>query len=244
LKQHEAVIKVMEAKGGIATLGSLYQIVPQMPGCEWKTKTPFASIRRIVQDERYFFKIRPGLWALKSYKDKLPPEILPPKTEPKAKQEEYSHTYYQGLLVELGNMKAYSTYVPNQDKNKLFLGKRLREITTVPDIYRYGYDHIIQEARTIDVIWFNERKMPASHFEVEHSTPIYRSLMKFVELQDFRTDFYIVADDRRKIEFESKLSLSIFANIGTRTRFISYIKLSDWHTKTSEMKCLEKSLNL
>ena len=72
MKQYEAVIKVMESKGGYATLGSLYHEVLKIRECEWKTKTPFASIRRIVQDERFFFKIRPGLWALKTYREKLP----------------------------------------------------------------------------------------------------------------------------------------------------------------------------
>jgi hypothetical protein len=86
MKQHEAVIRIMEENGGYSTLGYLNQNVLLVKGCEWKTKTPFASIRRIVQDERFFFKIRPGLWALKTYKDKLPPEILPTKNEPKEKQ--------------------------------------------------------------------------------------------------------------------------------------------------------------
>ena len=52
MKQHEAVIKVMEGKGGYATLGLLYQEALNIPGVIWKTKTPFASIRRIVQDDK------------------------------------------------------------------------------------------------------------------------------------------------------------------------------------------------
>ena len=60
MKQYEAVTKVMEENGGFATLGCLYQNVLKVPNCEWKTKTRFASIRRIVQDERFFFKIKPG----------------------------------------------------------------------------------------------------------------------------------------------------------------------------------------
>jgi len=63
MKQYEAVIKVMENNGGYATLGFLNQEVLKIKDCIWLTKTPFASIRRIVQDERFFFKIRPGLWA-------------------------------------------------------------------------------------------------------------------------------------------------------------------------------------
>jgi hypothetical protein len=77
MKQYEAVIKVMEENGGYATLGYLNQNVLKIDGCKWATKTPFASIRRIVQDNRFFFKIRPGLWALKSHRTRLPSEVLP-----------------------------------------------------------------------------------------------------------------------------------------------------------------------
>jgi hypothetical protein len=59
MKQHEAVVEVMKKNGGFATLGLLYRKALEIPGVSWKTKTPFASIRRIVQDKRFFFKIRP-----------------------------------------------------------------------------------------------------------------------------------------------------------------------------------------
>jgi hypothetical protein len=244
MKQHEAVIKVMEEHGGYATLGQLNQSVFKVEGCEWKTKTPFASIRRIVQDERFFLKIRPGLWALKTYKDKLPPEILPSKNQPKAKQIEYSHTYYQGLLVELGNLQKYKTFVPNQDKNRYYLGKRLSDITTISDMYNFSYNHIVNKAHTVDVMWFNERNMPASIFEIEHSTDIYNSLLKFVELQDFYTKFRIVADEARKREFQAKLSLQAFKTIIDRVKFWNYDEVAEFHSKASEYKEIESRLEL
>ena len=71
MKQHEAVIKTMEKNGGFATLGHLYENVLKISDCKWNTKTPYASIRRIVQDDRFFFKIKPGLWALKSHKEEV-----------------------------------------------------------------------------------------------------------------------------------------------------------------------------
>lgn len=244
MKQYEAVIKVMESKGGYATLGSLNQEVLKIKECAWKTKTPFASIRRIVQDKRFFFKIRPGLWALNSCKSKLPPEIFPTEDQTIKKQEEFNHTYYQGLLVEIGNLKRFQTFIPNQDKNKIYLGKRLGEIVTISELYKFAYDNILQKARTIDVSWFNIRKMPSMLFEVEHAADIQNSLLKFVELQDFYAKFYIVANEVRKREFEAKLSLSAFETIQKRIQFMSYIQLSDWHTKTFEVTSIESSLNL
>jgi hypothetical protein len=242
MKQYEAVIRVMESRGGYATLGSLYQEVLKIKECEWKTKTPFASIRRIVQDERFFFKIKPGLWALKTHKNKLPLEILPAKSQPKEIREDYNHTYYQGLLVEIGNLKEFETYVPNQDKNKNYLGKRLEEISSVKDFYQFTYDHIIQRARTIDVTWFNVRKMPSVFFEVEHTADIYNSLLKFVELQDFYTDFYIVASDIRRKEFESKLAFNAFVSVQKRIKFMNYDEVSEWHSKIYEITTLEERL--
>lgn len=244
MKQHEAVMKVMAENGGYATLGYLNQEVLKIRECAWRTKTPFASIRRIVQDERFFFKIKPGLWALKSHKDRLPLSILPTKEISKAKQEEFNHTYYQGLLVEIGNLKKYQTFVPNQDKNKVYLGKKLGEIATVRELYKFTYDNMLQKARTIDVSWFNLRKMPHMLFEVEHSTDIQNSLLKFLELQDFYVKFYIVADKAREKEFEAKVSLNAFTPIHKRTQFMSYINLSELHTKTYEITSLEKTLNL
>ena len=244
MKQYEAVIKVMEDNSGYATLGLLNQNVLKVEGCKWKTRTPFASIRRIVQDERFFFKIRPGLWALKAYKDKLPLEILPVKDQPKAKREEYNHTYYQGLLVELGNFKRYKTFVPSQDKNKLYLGKKLSELATVSNIYEFSYERIVRTTQTIDVTWFNERDFPASFFEVEHSAPILNSLLKFVALQDFYTDFRIVADEVRRKEFQAKLSLVAFKPISKRVEFCSYDAVAELHSKTSEFISIESKLRL
>jgi hypothetical protein len=71
MNQYEAVLLAMKQNGGYATLGQLYQSAPKIPESKWGTKTPFATIRRIVQEHDEFFKIRPGLWALTSEKEKV-----------------------------------------------------------------------------------------------------------------------------------------------------------------------------
>lgn len=67
MKQYEAVIQTLERLGGQATLAELYREVMKIEECEWQTKTPFASIRRIVQVRPEIFKVSPGLWALRSH---------------------------------------------------------------------------------------------------------------------------------------------------------------------------------
>ena len=144
--------------------------------------------------------------------------------------------------MEIGKLKQYETFVPSQDKNKRFLGKTLGDISTRANFYQFGYDHIMRKARTIDVCWFNIRKMPNALFEIEHSTDIQNSLLKFVELQDFNSNFFIVADKARKDEYAGKLALNAFVSIKQRVQFLDYDKVSDWHSKTFEIVSVENNL--
>lgn len=242
MKQYEAIIKVMEENGGYATLGFLYQNALKTTGVSWKTKTPFASIRRIVQDGRFFFKIKPGLWALKTFKDKLPEDICPDAGTPVRKKEEYSHSYYQGLLLEIGNLKKFETFVTPQDQHKRYLKKELGEISTLKALYAFSYDNIVRKAQSVDVIWFNQRRMPASFFEIEHTTNISNALLKFVELSDFYAHFYIVADQNRKKEFSNKLSQSAFTPLDSRVQFIDYDTVSNWNAKVHELSLIEQNI--
>ncbi len=238
MKQYDAVIEVMKRNGGLATLGHLYAEALRVAGVEWKTKTPFASIRRIVQDPRFFFKIRPGLWALNEFKEKIPAEVFPAK----GVKTEYTHSFYQGLLVEIGNLRCFQTFVPSQDKNKKFLTKSLSQLATTTKMFEFTYDHLIRRAKTVDVVWFNERKLPNAFFEIEHSTDIQNSLLKFLELQDFNSDFRIVADARRSQEFQAKLSYEAFRPIAERVKFVDYETVSEFHSKSVEMSLIANCL--
>jgi hypothetical protein len=240
MKQYEAIIEAMKQNGGYATLGQLYQLVPKIPNCKWGTKTPFASIRGILQVNDAFFKIRPGLWALTSEKEKVMQIFSDVK--PADKTKEYSHYFFQGLVVEIGNFKGFQTFIPAQDKNKPFSQQKLGEVATVSKLYEFTYPAVLQKASTIDVTWFNARKYPHSFFEVEHSTDIYNSLLKFVELQDFRVNFYIVADGKRRSEYESKVSQTAFAPIKPFIKFLDYDALAELHTKVSASIVAEKVL--
>ena len=230
MKQYEQVIDVMRRNGGYATLGYLNHNVDVS---KWATKTPFASIRRIVQDNKYFFKIKPGLWALNENKSEVLKKFNIEKSV--EKNVDFNHSYYQGLLLEIGKLKGLQTYIPPQDKNKLFLNSSLGSISTLNSILDFSYNEIVNRAKTIDVIWFNIRRMPDSFFEVEHSTDIQNSLLKFNDLQDFYSNFYIVSAIERKREFETKINYGAFKEIKNRVKFIDYEFISNLHTKSFEL---------
>ena len=221
--QEQQVIEVLRSAGGYATLRRLNELVDFST---WATKTPEASVRRIVQNSPQIFKIQPGLWALEEMRDVVLRRFdLKPGN--KKSEEQFSHGYYQGLLVEIGKFRRLTTYVPAQDQNRLFIDKKLGEITDTTELPDFTYDDLKRRARTIDVIWFNERNMPSDFYEVEHTTDIKNSLTKFYELQDFNAGFFIVADASRKKEYEDKLHVSMFSPIENRVRFLNYKQVVD-----------------
>ena len=105
----------------------------------------------------------------------------------------FTHGYYQGLIIEIGKMKHFMTYVPAQDQIRKFLEKPLIQICATVQLPDFARKDLANRAKTVDVIWFNERIMPNSFFEVEHSTDIQNSITKFCDLQDFNSRFIIVA---------------------------------------------------
>lgn len=227
MTQKDNVIEAMERNGGYATFQQLNNLVDVS---NWKTKTPAASIRKIVQVNDEFFRIKPGLWALTRYKgDVLKKLDIEPNN--RRSDEAFTHAYYQGIVVELGNKKRYKTYVPAQDKNKKFLETKLGDIASLDKIPEFTYDNLIRKAKTVDVIWFNERQMPYGFYEIEHTTDIKNSLSKFYELQDFRANFSIIADASREEQFFDIISASMYNPIRKYVTFMSYDNLIKQYAK-------------
>ncbi len=78
--------------------------------------------------------------------------------------------------------------------------------------------------------------MPDSFFEVEHSTDIQNSLLKFDDLIDFSARMFIVADSVRKDEYEKKIKYSAFTDLvqNNRVKFLSYNELEKYYTMEIE----------
>jgi len=183
------VIAAMRNNGGFAKLGELYSL---LDFSTWDTQTPEASVRRIVQendvpeDRKKFFKILPGLWALKECRESVLKQFqlegfdspVPDEATTERKQE-FTHSYYQGLIVEIGNMYGEQTFVPRSDRNKLYVGKPLKDVVTLEAIYDFTLPEILRQAKTVDVIWFGERRrLPSAFCEVEHTSALSRMLAR------------------------------------------------------------------
>lgn len=231
MHQYEAVERVMAENDGYATLKHLYEQAPHVEGSEWGTKTPNASIRRIVQTRDLFFKVRPGLWALEEWREDLPEHVYA-ESVTEEKQTDYSHWYFQGVVAEIGNMREADTWVPSQDKNRAFLDRTLADVRSLDSIPEFGYDRMVRRASTVDVIWFNDRRMPDSLIEVEFSTDFQNSLHKFLDLRDYYANFLIVADETRKDQFSKRIRQTGFGPIRDRVEFFTFEEVSRLHAAT------------
>ena len=98
MKQYEAVIETLDRLGGVATLADLNREVFKIKDCEWKTKTPFASIRRIVQQTKGIYKIKPGLYVLEKNRNLNEDKGILVETEKNKDSDNvrmFNNTYYQ-----------------------------------------------------------------------------------------------------------------------------------------------------
>lgn len=242
MKQHQAVIQTIERLGGVATLGQLYQEVLKIPNCKWETKTPFASIRRIVQLRPEIYKIKPGLYGLVTFRKQNEAKGILAETQENKNSEEIqisNHTYYQGLLLMLGNLKQFKTFAPNQDKNRRFLDRTLDKVRTLAKIPSFSYPRLVERSATIDVLWFNQRGMPNSFFEVEFSGNMENSLIKYGDLQDFFVRMFIVADKSRRAEYKIRIGRSSFEEIKNRVDFLDFDSLVKLYEQEIERQELE-----
>ena len=227
MTQKEQVIAALEKCGGFATFTELYRLVDTS---RWGTRTAAATIRRIVQqDAKCFYRIVPGQWGLVSMRKQIE------SSGADARNPKYTHGYYQGLLVDIGNAEHYMTYVPPADRNRQYSQSKLGDKTTLRQIYEFTGQKILRKAKTVDTIWFNCREMPDSFFEVEHTTDIQHSLDKFYELQDFNAKFFIVSDLANKAHFDDLLSYSHYREICKRVEFRDYAWLYKYYRLKMEV---------
>lgn len=211
----EAIERVLRDHGGYAPLKVIYKDFEKYRPLTGKT--PLKTIQERVQRDSRFTRIGLGVYALTSELGKLPrPES--PRTA--LEKQRFQHTRFQGMLIEIGNLEGFETYTA--DPGKIFENKKLGALSTLKKLPEFTYLQIVSTARYIDVLWLNARNFPAHAFEVEYSTNFRNSLVKFTELQDFNTRFYLVAPDEGKPKFRREVERAAFTSIASRCIFWSF----------------------
>lgn len=226
LTYSEAIEQVMLNNNYLAPLKLIYEEIWRYKDrTKIKGKTPNYTIQERVQRDPRFTRIGVGVYALTEHLDKIQKPQEPRKLKEKS---EFQHIRIQGMLLEIGTLENYDTYTPDRSKN--FDGKPLGSICSLNTCPQFTFPDIIEQTvRHIDVILFNERRFPALAFEVEHSTDFRSSLIKFCELQDFMTDFFVVAPTARQQKYTMEIHKSAFTAIAKRCKFRSYEEVEEYY---------------
>lgn len=112
--------------------------------------------------------------------------------------EESIHNVIQGRLIDIGNIRGYSTYCP--DRSRTFNKKKLGEMMTLDECPKLQFSDY-ELLRKIDVIWFrnaNTGYYPIYAFEVEITTGVWSGFGRLATLRDYETRPYIVTNDDKK----------------------------------------------
>lgn len=224
----DVVADALRELGGEAHLSQINAKVKDHP----KTKTNPTwkdTIRRVVRQYKIFEPVPPersGVYRL--VEASLPAPQAQNLDSPDAR---INHGTAQGMLVVLGNIYGYETFVPTHDQTtRDFQGQKIGELITVKDCTEVFKGPNLSKIREIDVIWFDEDDYglyPTYAFEVEHTTKVKDGLDRLLKIPlRFGTDLFVIApsEDEQSL-FNHYLAQTPFRDHKERFRFRLYDQL-------------------
>ena len=226
----KAILKVFEQNNGIVTLQDLYKQVPILIGQSISIDLNHnirAYLRRLKTSKKIIRQIGLSTYALAkaSYNNHFYEDIKTNEINdeyfinlPKNK----IHGFIEGMLIEIGVFNKFDTYTP--DKNVIFNGKRLVDLVKYNNIPDFSYKEILDKVRHIDVIWFQDG-FPIKTFDVENSTDFTKALLRAYQLKNFKTKFYVIADEEKENIYEDRRKIKPFNEIKSDMRFLSFNKV-------------------
>ncbi|MCK4331737.1 MAG: hypothetical protein KAW81_04170, partial [Dehalococcoidia bacterium] len=148
---------------------------------------------------------------------------------------EIDHGIAQGMLVVVGKIYGYETYVPPHDQSiRNFQQKPLRDFVTVADCADVFRGPNLAKIREIDVLWFDEDDyglFPVYAFEVEETTRVKSGLDRLLKIpRRFPTRFFIIGPtEKEKDLFDQYVNQTPFRDFRDRFSFRLYKELQELH---------------
>lgn len=235
----EAIEKVMIDNGGAASLDIIYNNICKYYPTAKDSKEWEAGIRgvlyREIRNGRRFKKIGLSIYAISNY-----------QAEQKPKQSDTirMHSYIEGICIELGNFNGYLTYTA--DPSATYRDNlKLSDFATIHEMPDFSYKGIINEAKRIDVIWFNKRgyAFPKRVFEVVDSIgTLNGAFNRSLQLKNFITDFVIVAPEKHHEKFNQTIDMEIYLPQKERFSFVNYDDIMELYETTARKNQIETKL--
>lgn len=235
----EAIAKVMEDNGGAASLSVIYDNITKYyptakDSIKWQEGIR-GVLYRAAREKKLFKKIGLSIYAIADYKE---------EAKPKSKDSVRMHSYIEGICIELGNIEKFRTYTA--DPSVVYRDNlHLSDFVTMRDLPAFTYSEIINEVKRIDVIWFNDGKnaFPKRVFEVVDSVgTLNGAFNRSLQLQNFMTDFYIVAPEKHHDKFLQTIELEIYQPQKERFKFINYDDIQELYETAVKKDRLESKI--
>lgn len=234
----EAIERVMLDNGGTASWKIIYDsITKYYPSAKSSAKWQ-EGIRGVLYRElsngRRFKKIGLGIFAIADYQEEAKPtnDII------------RMHSFIEGICLELGNFNKYLTYTA--DPSATYRDNlHLSDFASVQTLPEFSYSEIIHEAKNIDVIWLNKKGLafPKKVFEVVDSLgTLSGAFNRSLQLQNFMTDFYIVAPQKHHEKYLQTINLEIYQAQKERFNFINYDDIMELYESALRKNKLETKL--
>jgi len=222
----DVVRDALSRLGGEGHLSEINQVVEGHP----KTKTNptwQATIRRVVRQYRMFEALGGGRYKIRA--------VAVPEAGPESftEEPEADHGKAQGMLVILGNLYGYETYVSRRDQSsRIFQGNPLTEYITVAECPPIASGPNQRKIEEVDVMWFGEDDeglYPVYAFEVEITTGVRDGLDRLLKIPErINTSLFIIAPtEQEKDLFERFTNQSPFRRFKERFRFRFYGQLEE-----------------
>lgn len=234
----EAIAKLMEDNGGVANLKYIYDNITKYYPSAKQSEEWRAGLRgvlyRELKKQRIFKKVGLSIYALSDY---VP--IAPPKND-KVRM----HSYIEGICLELGNFQKYHTYTA--DPSAVYRDNlRLSDFASMQTLPNFSYDAILHEVKRIDVIWFNKKgfAFPKKVFEVVDSVgTLTGAFNRSLQLQNFMTEFNIVAPEKHHDKYLQTIELEIYQSQKGRFNFINYDDIMEWYDSSLRKSKVEAKI--
>jgi hypothetical protein len=226
----DVVKEALLGLGGQAHLSEINEKIEGHP----KTRTNPTwqdTIRRVVRQYKIFQPVPPARSGIYRLLEETPPEAKPERF---IEEPEINHGIAQGMLVTLGRIYGYETYVPPRDQTiRTFQNKPLSDFVTVSncdDIFLRSRN--LPKIREIDTLWLNEDDdglFPSHAFEVEETTGVKSGLDRLLKIpQRYLVKFYIIAPSGKEKElFDRYVNQTPFRGFKDRFLFRYYTELEE-----------------
>ena len=167
----------------------------------------------------------------KKSKDK---KTVEPQPISSASAQDMDHWKAIGMLVELGAVEGYETYVA--DPSKKYKDGTLGSIAStskIPEVFAN-----LKQIDKTDVIWFG-LEPPFYFFEVEHKGTMRDALLRLYQARVLKSKLFIVSPIENRDKFEKWVNSDPFKSMQKLFRFKSWDELAvvyDTHIASSRIK--------